>query len=43
LIFHEVTDKNKLAPFFMTHGVVYMFHLTKPRYLFKTDTLKFAQ
>jgi len=21
LIFHEVTDKNKLAPFFMAHGV----------------------
>jgi len=22
LIFQEVTDKNKLAPFFMAHGVV---------------------
>jgi len=21
LIFHEVTDKNKFAPFFMAHGV----------------------
>jgi len=26
LIFHEVTDKNKLAPFFMAHGV-YDVHL----------------
>jgi len=23
LIFHEATDKNKLAPFFMAHGVSY--------------------
>jgi len=38
LIFHEVTDKNKLAPFFMAHGV-YMYvyiciciHIDTPTY-----------
>jgi len=32
LIFHEVTDKNKLAPFFMAHSV-YTSHNTRRKFV----------